>query len=110
MRVRCAGATKTFGAGAISAAEIEHHPATNIIMRAVGAEMLQLDRLTDRLHTGDRFLLCSDGLFKTVPEPSLAEVLATDRDDIAERLLAAALDRRADDNVTAVTVEVLVET
>jgi serine/threonine protein phosphatase PrpC len=42
-----------------------------------------------------------------VPEPSLAEVLAADHDDTTERLLAAALARHADDNITAVTVEVL---
>lgn len=52
--------------------------------------------------------LCSDGLFKTLPEPSLAEMLAADQGDTAERLLAAAL-ARANVNVTAVTVEVLAD-
>jgi len=57
----------------------------------------------------DRFLLCSDGLFKTLPEPSLVELLAANQDGSAGQLLAAALGRNADDNVTAVTVEVLDE-
>jgi protein phosphatase/serine/threonine-protein phosphatase Stp1 len=96
-----------FDAGAISAAEAIHHPAANVITRAVGAEALELDKITDRLCVGDRFLLCSDGLFKTLPESTLAEGLAADRGDAAERLLAAALACRADDNVTALTVEVL---
>ena len=98
-----------FDAGAVSAAEAEHHPAANIITHAVGAETLELDKVTDRLSPGDRFLLCSDGLFKTLPERCLAELLAADKDVTAKRLLAAALDRQADDNVTAVTVEVLPE-
>lgn len=97
-----------FDSGAISAAEAERHPAANVITRAVGAEGLELDKVTDRLYPGDRFLLCSDGLFKTLPERSLAELLAAE-DVIAGGLLATALDRRADDNVTAVTVEVLSE-
>ena len=100
---------KLFDAGAISAAETLRHPSANIITRAVGAETLELDKVTDRLFPGDRFLLCSDGLFKTVPEASLAEGLAADEDNPAERLLAVALARRADDNVTAVTIEVLRE-
>jgi protein phosphatase/serine/threonine-protein phosphatase Stp1 len=99
-----------FDAGAISAAEVAHHPSANLITRAVGAEHLDLDKVTDRLYPGDRFLLCSDGLFKAVPEPGLAEMLAADHDDIAERLLTAALAYHADDNVTAVAVEVLGET
>jgi serine/threonine protein phosphatase Stp1 len=96
-----------FDAGSISAAEAEHHPAANVITRAVGAEGLELDKVTDRLYRGDRFLLCSDGVFKTLPERILAEGLAADHDDTAGRLLAAALDRQAGDNITAVTVEVL---
>lgn len=94
--------------GAITAAEAETHPCANVITRAVGAggEALVLDKATGRLQGGDRFLLCSDGLFKTLPERELAALLAADA-DAAERCLGAALARQADDNVTAVTVEVL---
>ncbi len=95
-------------AGTISAAEAQTHPCANIITRAVGAgdEALVLDKVTGRLQSGDRFLLCSDGLFKTLPNRDLAGLLAADS-DAAERCLAAALARQADDNVTAVAVEVL---
>jgi serine/threonine-protein phosphatase Stp1 len=61
------------------------------------------------LLSGDRFLLCSDGLFKTVPETSLAEILTADQDDSANRMLAEPLARRANGNVTAVAIEVLGE-
>jgi serine/threonine protein phosphatase Stp1 len=94
--------------GAITPTEAEHHPRRNVITRAVGgvAETVELDKISDRLRGGDRFLLCSDGLFKTVPKPNLALMLAEEADTAAARLVAAALDRRADDNVTAVTLEV----
>jgi len=97
--------------GAISPAEADHHPQRNIITRAVdsAADAVELDKVTDRLCAGDLFLLCSDGLFKTVAERNLPALMAESCDALAERLVAAALEREADDNVTAVTVEVLEE-
>jgi len=97
--------------GAISPAEADHHPQRNIITRAVdsAADAVELDKVTDRLCAGDLFLLCSDGLFKTVAERNLPVLMAESCDALAERLVAAALEREADDNVTAVTVEVLEE-
>ncbi len=94
-------------AGIITAAEALTHPRANIITRAVGADVaeLELDKATGSLRPGDRFLLCSDGLSKCVPEADLAALLAA-ADPAADHFLAAALDRHADDNVTAVTIEV----
>jgi len=95
-------------AGALSAEEARVHPRSNVITRAVGADVssLQLDKKSDRLRFGDRFLLCSDGLSKTVPEGDITRLLAIDDGSPAEGLIAAALDRGADDNVTAVTVAI----
>lgn len=95
-------------AGAISPAEARRHPRRNIITRAIGGvdDAAALDKVTDRLRAGDRFLLCSDGLFKTVADGDLRELMDGDSGSAAERLVAAALDRNADDNVTAVVVEV----
>ena len=98
-----------FDAGAISAAEALHHPSANIITRAIGAEGLELDKVTDRLCPGDRFLLCTDGLFKALPERELAELLAADEDIIADQLVIAGLREGAADNLTAVTVEVTLD-
>ena len=53
--------------------------------------------------------LCSNGLFKTVPEGDLSGLTDAGGDTLAEHLVAAALERETDDNVTAVTVEVLEE-
>ena len=94
-----------FDAGAISASEAAHHPSANIITHAIGADALELDKVTDRLLPGDRFLLCSDGLFKTLPELELARILAAEEDLPAERFLRAALAQQAGDNITAVAIE-----
>ena len=94
-------------AGALSAAEAERHPHANIITRAVGAgeDGLVLDKLTGTGLPGDRYLLCSDGLSKTLPEAEITALLgAPDNETPAQRLLAAALAREATDNVTALVV------
>jgi protein phosphatase/serine/threonine-protein phosphatase Stp1 len=92
-------------AGAITAAEAERHPRANVITRAVGAEeALELEEVSQRLAAGDRFLLCSDGLNKAVPDAALAVLLAGPAP--AERLVDAALARQASDNVTAVAISV----
>jgi serine/threonine protein phosphatase PrpC len=93
--------------GAITPAEAAHHPRRNVITRALGGadEAAEPDEVTDRLRAGDRFLLCSDGLFKAVAERDLAALMAEGGNALAERLVAAALDREADDNITAIAVE-----
>jgi protein phosphatase/serine/threonine-protein phosphatase Stp1 len=93
-------------AGAITPDEADKHPSSNVITRAVGSEgELDLEKVSSRTLPGDRFLLCSDGLCKTVPVSVLAELLATPLP--TERLIDAALAHQARDNVTAVAVEIL---
>jgi protein phosphatase/serine/threonine-protein phosphatase Stp1 len=96
-------------AGAIRPEEAEGHPRANVITRAVGADLddFELDKVIDRLVPGDRLLLCSDGLCKTLPEAQLASLLAADNGvPPPQALIAAALALNATDNVTAVTVDV----
>ncbi len=95
-------------AGAIDPEEALNHPRGNIITRAVGAEIddIVLDKVSDRLLAGDRFLLCSDGLCKTLPEDDLAHLLASVDGSPPQALIDAALALQASDNVTAVMVAV----
>lgn len=95
--------------GAITADQAEGHPHANVITRAVGAgtEALELEKRSGALYAGDRLLLCSDGLCKTLPDAAIALLLGTDEDAPAERLVLAALAAHASDNITAVTIEVL---
>jgi len=86
-------------AGTIKPEEAEGHPRANVITRAVGADCdpLELDKISDRLIAGDRFLLCSDGLNKAMSD--------AERGSPSDLLLNAALQRHATDNVTAVTMQ-----
>ena len=93
--------------GQITAEAAEHHPYNNVITRAVGAavEDFALDKVTDRLEPGDRFLLCSDGLSKAVDAAELQLKLSGPFESSpAEALVAAALEHKTNDNVTAVVI------
>jgi serine/threonine-protein phosphatase Stp1 len=94
-------------AGAIGPDQVENHPRANVITRAVGAEADEflLDKVSDRLMPGDRFLLCSDGLCKTLPDEVLAGLLGSTNGVSPQAMIDAALAANAGDNVTAVAVE-----
>jgi protein phosphatase/serine/threonine-protein phosphatase Stp1 len=97
-------------AGVIDAHETESHPQANVITRAVGAgdaETFALDKAIDVLRPGDRLLLCSDGLTKTMTEDDIVAVLRDGGEDAAKRLVEEAVARQANDNVTAVVLDVL---
>jgi protein phosphatase/serine/threonine-protein phosphatase Stp1 len=95
-------------AGMVKPEDAESHPRANVITRAVGAatDELEIDKTTDRVLPGDRFLLCSDGLSKTLPASEIASLLGgPDPAHAPELLIAAALARQASDNVTAIAIE-----
>ena len=96
-------------AGAITPVEALNHPRANVITRALGAqsEVVSLDKTTDRLRSGDRFLLCSDGVSKTLAEEEIARVMADADPASATQMVTAALEGQSDDNITAVVIDVL---
>lgn len=94
--------------GKLSAEEAERHPQANVITRAVGDDAgLELDKVIGHIEPGDRFLLCSDGLSKTLPEAEISALLASpDGVPPTELLIAATLARKGNDNVTAVVAAI----
>lgn len=82
---------------------------SNAITRAVGGEAtLDLDVVYHRVRPGDRFLLCSDGLTKTLPKEQLESWMAhQDIQQAVDGLIKATLAAGAPDNVTALVVEAL---
>lgn len=77
------------------------------ITRAVGAQpRLDLDVCREQVRPGDRFLLCSDGLTRAVPEAQIRAYLEQPEvDAVVQGLVQATLDAGAPDNVTALVVE-----
>ena len=92
-------------AGDLAAELAESHPQANVITRAVGGlDALELDKVAGRVMAGDQILLCTDGLFKALPETEIARLLAEGGGPDA--LLEHALAAGARDNVTALTITV----
>lgn len=95
--------------GQITAAEATVHPQRNILTRALGIDLdVDVDGGTVLPFTGDRFLLCSDGLFNEVSESEMRSVLrqVVDPDDAAQELVRMANESGGRDNITVVIVEV----
>lgn len=92
--------------GALTRAEAENHPQANRITRAVGAgPELFVDIELFKIEPGDRFLLCSDGLYKELRDPEIAVAL-TSREAAGQELVSQAVAKGARDNVTVIDIRV----
>ncbi len=93
--------------GEISAAEAADHPSSNIITRAIGVrEELFIDIEYSTIEPGDRFLLCSDGLYKDLSEGEITQQLRDlPVEQSTKNLVQLALDRGGNDNITAIVVQ-----
>ena len=90
-------------------AEAEKAAGKNVITRAVGhKDYVQVDTADVDVATGDRFLLCSDGLHGYFhDDKEVADLCADgDLDECAEAAIALANQRGGKDNITAVVIEV----
>jgi type VI secretion system protein ImpM len=78
----------------------------NTINKAVGAaDTLELDCELIDVMQGDLFLLCSDGLDKEISFAGIEQIMNTcEPQDIANTLIAKALEQGARDNVSVVVV------
>jgi type VI secretion system protein ImpM len=92
-----------------SLAELEgpEAAASSVITRAVGVQPdLALDVEYDVVLPQDRFLLCSDGLTRVIPDSQIAELMQTESIEAAvDGLIEATLDAGAPDNVTVIIAE-----
>lgn len=96
--------------GVITPEQAETHPERNIVTRSLGAGVpFDIDWWMLTPEAGDRFLLCSDGLFKGVRDHELAAMLQAnaEREDAATALLDAALHAGGTDNITLVVIDVV---
>jgi protein phosphatase len=96
--------------GRITADEAAVHPQRNILTRALGIDgRVLVDSWEVRPVIGDRYLLCSDGLFNEVDESRIASVLRrlADPTEAARELVRLANEAAGRDNITCVIVDVL---
>jgi len=80
----------------------------NILTRSLGTRGEAMpDCATHAISTGDRFLLCTDGVTGVLADGDIARILVAARDpaEAAQGIVAAALAAGSSDNVTALVVD-----
>jgi PPM family protein phosphatase len=96
-------------AGLLSANEARLHPWRNVVTRALsGGDDPEVDIRVCTLQTGDRVLMCSDGLSSVVPDARIEAVLV-EHDEPAqacEALVDEANEAGGPDNVTTLILQI----
>ena len=96
--------------GIITPEEARVHPRRNIVTRALGIDRsVVVDVFSHLVRTGDRIVLCSDGLVDEVSDADIAVVLGqhSDPQDTAEALVMVANTAGGRDNTTVIVIDVL---
>lgn len=96
--------------GQLTPAEAAVHPQRNILTRALGIdERVMVDSWEIPPVVGDRYLLCSDGLFNEVDDNRVAATLRrlADPGEAARELVRLANASGGRDNITCVVVDVV---
>jgi PPM family protein phosphatase len=94
--------------GRITREEAHSHPQRSLIMRALTGHEVEPTLTMREVSTGDRYLLCSDGLSDPVSDETILDALQIpDVTDSADRLIELALRGGGPDNVTVVVADVV---
>ena len=95
--------------GIITPEEARTHPRRNIVTRALGIDRsVQVDVFTYEVRTGDRLVLCSDGLVDEVSDAEISKVIGqhSNAQECAEALIMVANTNGGRDNTTVVVVDI----
>jgi protein phosphatase len=93
--------------GLLSAQSAASHPMRNVITQAAGSqEEVEVHLHEETIVPGDALLICSDGLYNLVEERDILAALTENSspEAVAKRLVDAAINSGAPDNVSAVVM------
>lgn len=96
--------------GQLTEEEAAVHPQRNILTRALGIDAdVEIDSETVAPFVGDRYLLCSDGLFNEVELDRISATLRrlADPDEAAAELVRQSNEHGGRDNTTCVIIDVI---
>lgn len=94
-------------AGHLTHEQAEEHPMRNVLYRALGQnDDIDVDIYETHLRSGDRIVLCSDGLTRHVKPNEIATLVvnALDLDDASQELIDLANARGGEDNVSVIVI------
>lgn len=97
-------------AGEITADEARVHPNRSVITRALGSDPnMYADHFQIGIETGDRLILCSDGLSSMIPDGEIERIAvqSSTAQICTDNLVDAALAAGGTDNVTVVVVDLV---
>ena len=88
--------------GVLTEEQAACHPMRNYITRAVGTEdTIETDIFCEEREKGDRWLICSDGLYGQMNKVQLQELASIENEEeAADKLLQTALDNGGKDNIS----------
>jgi len=99
--------------GLLTREQARHHPDKNVILRALGSHSEVEISIWDEpfpIKGGDRFLLCSDGLYDLVEDKEIMDtVMASDAYSACAGLITLAKERGGYDNITVAVVGIGVD-
>ncbi|MGW7317108.1 PP2C family protein-serine/threonine phosphatase [Streptomyces sp. NPDC054854] len=96
--------------GRITEEEATTHPQRSLLMRALGSgDIVEPDLSIREVRTGDRYLICSDGLSGVVSHQTMEETLADYHgpNETVQSLIQLALRGGGPDNITCIVADVL---
>ena len=93
--------------GVLTEEQAACHPMRNYITRAVGTEEnIEIDLKKHNRKQGDRWLICSDGLYGMINRTQLLEIMMTDDlEQTADDLLQAAMQGGGKDNISLILLQ-----
>ncbi len=93
--------------GQLNTAQAEFHPSAHVLTRAVGVhQTLHLELDYGAVEAGDRYLICSDGLYNRMDADDLVPLLTGNTaEEAVSALIDRALEKGGQDNITAIVVD-----
>ena len=93
--------------GVLTEEQAACHPMRNYITRAVGTEEdVEIDLSVHDRQQGDRWLICSDGLYGMISRDEMSRLMSKENmEEAAESLLQAALEGGGKDNISLVLLQ-----
>ena len=88
----------------ISANKVRTHAQRSVLTKAIGISLfVQPDITQHRLQSGDRLVLCSDGVWSVIEDEEFAHITTASSVEVAsDSLIKLALERETDDNASVI--------